>query len=112
MNLLDRVGLSTDQVGLSTAFEFRAAAPGLPRSPQEPTRPGGLWLFVSAARLDPRVYQITVLAALLAYGMTWLALDITPRQALIVLATVLFTQLAGTVLTDLPRFDPKSALIS
>ena len=64
------------------------------------------------ARLDPRLYQVSVLLLLLAYGMAWLHLEITPGRALAILSTALVTQLAGTVLGGLPRFDPKSALIS
>jgi Na+-transporting NADH:ubiquinone oxidoreductase subunit NqrB len=67
---------------------------------------------MSSARLDPRLYQIAVLASLLGYGMVWLHLEIDPRRALAILAAALVTQLGGTVLAGLPRFDPKSALIS
>ena len=65
-----------------------------------------------AGRLDPRLYQIAVLSLLLAYGMLWLDLEIDPRQALAILSAALLTQLGGAVLSGLPRFDPKSALIS
>ena len=65
-----------------------------------------------AARLDPRLYQIAVLSLLLAYGMLRLDLEIDPRQALAILSAALLTQLGGTGLAGLPRFDPKSALIS
>ena len=61
---------------------------------------------------DARRYQILVLAGLLLYGMAWLGLDIGPAQAAVTLATALGTQLAGTRLCRLPRFDPWSALIS
>jgi len=66
----------------------------------------------STARLDPRLYQITVLALLLAYGAIRLDLEIDPRQVLAILAAALLTQLGGTALAGLPRFDPRSALIS
>jgi Na+-translocating ferredoxin:NAD+ oxidoreductase RnfD subunit len=66
----------------------------------------------AAARLDPRLYQISVLALLLAYGMARIGLDIEPARALAIVATALLTQFAGTMLGGLPRFDPKSALIS
>ncbi len=66
----------------------------------------------ATARLDPRLYQIAVLSLLLAYGIAWLDLEIGSRQALAILATALLTQLAGTRLYGLPRYDPKSALIS
>jgi Na+-translocating ferredoxin:NAD+ oxidoreductase RnfD subunit len=41
---------------------------------------------------DPRVYQIGVLSALLAYGMGWLDFEITPARAVLLLGTVLATQ--------------------
>ena len=63
-------------------------------------------------RLDPRLYQITVLASLLVYGMAWLGLDIHPGRAVAILAAALMTQWAATAVAELPRFDPKSALIS
>ena len=63
-------------------------------------------------RLDPRLYQIAVLASLLVYGMAWLGLDIHPGRAVAILAAALMTQWAATALAELPRFDPKSALIS
>ena len=67
---------------------------------------------MKAWRPDPRLYQISVLSLLLAYGMVWLNLDIAPVQASIILATALLTQLAATLLGEAPRFDPRSALIS
>src|SRR5262245_51756617 len=66
----------------------------------------------AAAGFDPRVYQITVLGSLLVYGIARLGFDIHPAQAIAILVTALATQLAGTCLTALPRFDPRSALIS
>ena len=53
-----------------------------------------------------------MLASLLVYGMAWLGLDIHPDRAVAILAAALVTQLAATALAELPRFDPKSALIS
>jgi Na+-transporting NADH:ubiquinone oxidoreductase subunit NqrB len=44
--------------------------------------------------------------------MAWLGLDVHPGRAVAILAAALLTQLAATTLTELPRFDPKSALIS
>src|SRR5262245_8843670 len=64
------------------------------------------------ASVDPRLYQIAVLSLLLAYGVVWLDLEIEPGQALAILATALLAQFACTVLAGLPRFDPRSALIS
>ena len=46
-------------------------------------------------RLDPRLYQITVLASLLVYGMAWLGLDIHPGRAVAILAAALLTQWAA-----------------
>ncbi len=61
---------------------------------------------------DPRDYQITVLGGLLAYGLLVLRFDIGWMQVLITLASVLVVQRVCTALWRLPRFDPKSALIS
>ena len=60
---------------------------------------------------DPRLYQIATLAGLLVYGMGWLAFDITPARAGLLLLTVLATQWACDRLTGF-RFNPRSALIS
>lgn len=62
--------------------------------------------------LDPRYYQIAVLGGLLTYGLGWLHFDITPDRAALLLSTALLTQYACTKLWRLPKFDPKSALIS
>ncbi|HUO87415.1 MAG TPA: RnfABCDGE type electron transport complex subunit D [Thermoanaerobaculia bacterium] len=61
---------------------------------------------------DPRAFQVASLSALLAWGLFGLDLEIRPPIALLVLATALATQAVGTRLAGLPRFDPKSALIS
>lgn len=61
---------------------------------------------------DPRWYQISVLAALLAYGLTGLDFDIGLLQVTATLAAALGGQFVCTRLWNLPRFDPKSALIS
>jgi enediyne biosynthesis protein E5 len=74
--------------------------------------PRGRAALRAAVRLDPRLYQISVLSILLAYGMAWLDLEIDAGRVLAIVATALLTQFAGTVLSGLPRFDPKSALIS
>ena len=62
--------------------------------------------------LDPRFYQIAVLSGLLIYGLGWLHFDITPDRAALLLSTALLTQYVCTKLWGLPKFDPKSALIS
>ena len=61
---------------------------------------------------DPRSYQIATLVALVVYGLVGLDLEIRPGMAFTILAVALAAQLAGTRLAGLPRFDPKSALIS
>jgi len=63
-------------------------------------------------RLDPRLYQITALAGLLAYGLLRLDLEVRPERAALILATVLAVQYGSTLLWRLPAFDPRSALIS
>ncbi len=63
-------------------------------------------------RFDPRLYQIAVLAALLVYGVAALDFEIGAAQAIVLLATALLTQYAGTRLARLAAFDPRSALIS
>ena len=62
--------------------------------------------------LDPRIYQILVLACLLVYGVVGLDLEVHLPLAVAMLVTALLTQYACTRLWRLPAFDPKSALIS
>ena len=65
-------------------------------------------------RPDPRHYQIAVLTALLAYGLTRLDFEVAGPQAVAMLATALLSQYLFTLLC-LPAkaaFDPRSALIS
>jgi Na+-translocating ferredoxin:NAD+ oxidoreductase RnfD subunit len=61
---------------------------------------------------DPRLYQIATLGALLFWGIARLGFDVTPERVAVVLAAALATQALGTRLARLPRFDPRSALIS
>lgn len=61
---------------------------------------------------DPRSYQIVTLVALVAYGLIGLDLEIQPGVAFTIVTVALAVQLAGTRFAKLPRFDPKSALIS
>jgi enediyne biosynthesis protein E5 len=63
-------------------------------------------------RLDPRLYQIATLGALLAYGVTRLDFEIAPPRIVLLLTTALLIQFACTRLWRLPTFDPRSALIS
>ena len=60
---------------------------------------------------DPRLYQIAMLASLLVYGMGWLAFDITPARAVLLLATALGTQALGDRL-ERRAVNWRSALIS
>lgn len=61
---------------------------------------------------DPRWYQIAVLAGLFLYGMARLEFDVSWARAGLVLAVALATQWALGRTALLPRFDPRSALIS
>ena len=63
-------------------------------------------------RLDPRVWQIASLSALLFYGVTSLQFDVSPGAIALIVGSALATQLAFTRFTALPQFEPKSALIS
>lgn len=61
--------------------------------------------------VDPRLYQIAMLASLLVYGMAWLEFDITVGRACLLLVTALATQ----ALCDRAEGRPanlRSALIS
>ena len=64
------------------------------------------------APLDPRLYQIGSLGALLAWGLLALDFDVSPARCVLVLGSALAAQFACTRIWRLPRFDPKSALIS
>ena len=61
---------------------------------------------------DPRAFQIASLSALLAYGMLRLDFGVPAERVAVLVATALGAQYALTRLAGLPRFDPKSALIS
>ena len=61
---------------------------------------------------DPRPYQIAILALLLAYGLIRLDFDVPVRHVFLILGTALLTQRVLTDACGLPRFDPRSALIS
>lgn len=66
-----------------------------------------------ASRLgDPRYYQIAVLSGLLTYGTSVLEFDVRSWQIPLTIAVALVTQWACTRLWSLPKFDPRSALIS
>jgi Na+-transporting NADH:ubiquinone oxidoreductase subunit NqrB len=61
---------------------------------------------------DPRVYQTSVLASLLVYGMAWLDFDITVTRASLLLLTVLATQAICDRLDGCRPVNVRSALIS
>jgi enediyne biosynthesis protein E5 len=68
---------------------------------------------VSCSRaMDPRIYQIASLTGLLVYGLGWLQFDLEWMQAALTLSGVLAVQWACTRICKLPKFEPKSALIS
>lgn len=66
------------------------------------------WEFAA----DPRHYQIAVLGSLLVYGMGWLSFDVTWERALLLLGVALAAQYVCGEICRLPKFDPRSALIS
>ncbi len=61
---------------------------------------------------DPRCYQVAVLSTLLGVGVFLLDFGIRWQNAVVILLTAQATQLLGTRLAGLPRFDPLSALIT
>lgn len=61
---------------------------------------------------DPRWLQIASLGALLVYGVLALDLEVRVGPAAVIVASCLTFQWLGTRLAGLPRYDPKSALIS
>jgi Na+-transporting NADH:ubiquinone oxidoreductase subunit NqrB len=64
------------------------------------------------SRVDPRLYQIACLAALLVYGIGWRSFDVSPAQIILTVGAALAAQAVGTRWAGLPAFDAKSALIS
>ena len=67
---------------------------------------------IGATLPDPRYSQIAVLSLLLTYGITVLDFGIRWQNALLIVATALAVQFAGTLYAKLPRFDPLSPLIT
>lgn len=63
-------------------------------------------------RIDPRYYQISILSLLLLYGLFFLEFEIRLSNAIAILFIAQITQYCFTRLLDLPKFDPRSALIS
>src|SRR5262245_57124331 len=72
----------------------------------------GIVAMLAAEVRDARLYQIACLGSLLLFGVMRLDLEVRGLQAAVILLGVLVTQYAGTRLGGLPRFDPRSALIS
>ena len=66
----------------------------------------------SPRRRDPRLYQIAVLSSLLLYGFLALGFEFRPKFVVTVVATALLTQWLCGRWVGLPRFDPRSPLIS
>jgi len=62
-------------------------------------------------RLDPRLYQIGALSALLVYGLTALDFDTTAFRSAAVIAAAIATQAICSRIFRI-AFDPKSAAIS
>lgn len=65
-----------------------------------------------ARGMDPRLYQIAVLAGLLGYGLLALDLELRPGVVLACPAATLTAQYLLTRALGLPRFDARSPLIS
>jgi Na+-transporting NADH:ubiquinone oxidoreductase subunit NqrB len=61
---------------------------------------------------DPRLYQIACLGGLLVFGVARLDLEVRATHVAVILLGVLVTQYVGACLRAVPRFDPRSALIS
>lgn len=61
---------------------------------------------------DPRWYQITVLSGLLIYGLGFLDFPIRWYHILTIVLVAQLTQYCCTRVWKLPKFDPRSALIS
>lgn len=66
----------------------------------------------NAPRRDPRAWQIAILGTLLVVGVTRLGFQVDPSRIAVVLGAALLTQWRFTRALALPRFDPRSALIT
>lgn len=62
--------------------------------------------------IDPRYYQIGTLLCLLVYGAVWLDLEVDIARVAVIVVVALLAQWLCTRAAKLPKFDPKSALIS
>jgi hypothetical protein len=67
---------------------------------------------MSSRMKDPRYYQIAVLSSLVIFGVVGLDFGIRWSNAVLIVASALSVQYLGTKLTNLPRFDPLSPLIT
>lgn len=67
---------------------------------------------VSTITRDPRVYQIAVLSSLVTFGVTVLDFGIRWPNAVAIVVTAMLVQLIGGRFAGLPRFDPKSPMIT
>ncbi|MFQ5580028.1 MAG: RnfABCDGE type electron transport complex subunit D [Nitrospiria bacterium] len=63
-------------------------------------------------RIDPRIYQVTVLSALLLYGIGFLSFDLSFSRMAAIVGTALLTQWICTRISRLPGFDPRSPMTS
>lgn len=63
-------------------------------------------------KLDPRIYQITILSALLIYGVIELDFDVNIFSSTVILFSSLATQYFFTKFLKLGKFDPRSPFIS
>ena len=61
----------------------------------------------SATPLDPRLYQILSLSALLSYGFGWLHFDVSCEQIVVTIGTALLAQYTATRLVGLPHSIPR-----
>jgi hypothetical protein len=89
----------------------RPGTMAIPRRSRQTWRNGIVPVAVAELR-DARLYQIACLGSLLVFGVMRLDLEVRGIQAAVILLTVLVAQYAGTRLGAVPRFDPRSALIS
>lgn len=63
-------------------------------------------------KLDPRIYQISILSSLIVYGFFFLDFEINPKFFLLIISSTLAAQYICTKLFTNSFFDPKSCLIS
>lgn len=62
--------------------------------------------------LDPRYYQIFALSSILVFGLLKNRLDTNLYNISFILISIIAAQFTATKIWKLPKFDPKSALIS